>query len=357
MGTRISLCLAGVVIGALASSSPANAAGGKKPPPAQTPAAPTPAPAKPPANKLAPTEALLRKASAHEKEGKVATAWAEYKQVFEAATKSGDQKRVAIARTHLADTYKKLSYVKIDPGQSNATEVLIDGKLVDKSAWGTPQPLDPGTHEVTVAAAGTKSQKLSITLQPGPVTQSLVLPTLATEEPAAPPVVAATETKDPTPAKPTAPPPSDEAALLREGPSGTEPSPPPKKSSGSTGRTVGFVLGGVGLVGLGLGSYFGVVALGNKKEVDRHCVAAASDALTSTAIPCDAQGFKAQKDAHTNGTISTIGFGVGAAALVTGVVLIFVSKGPEKADKTALRITPTIPLTGAGGGMQLGGAF
>ncbi len=350
MGTRRSLCLAGLVIGALASSSLANAAGGKKPPPAQTPAPP-------PAKKVAPTEALLRKASAHEKEGKVATAWTEYKQAFEAATKSGDQKRVAIARTHLADTYKKLSYVKIDPGQSNATEVLIDGKLVDKSAWASPQPLDPGPHEVTFAAAGTKSQTLSITLQPGPATQPLALPTLLPidEAPAAP-VAAATETKDPAPAKPAPATPSDEAALLREGPSGTDPLPPPKKS-GNTGRTVGFVLGGVGLVGLGLGSYFGVVALGNKKTVDKHCDAAASDALTSTAIPCDPQGFKAQKDAHTNGTISTIGIGVGAAALVTGVVLIFVSKGPEKTDKTALRITPTIPLTGSGGGVQLGGAF
>lgn len=355
MGHRNSLWLLGAVIGVIAVSAPASAAGGKKPVPAQTPAPPTPA------KKTSPAEALLRRASAHEKEGKVATAWAEYKQVLEDATKSGDQKRLALARTHLAETFKKLSYVKIDPGQSNATEVLIDGKLVDKSAWATPQPLDPGPHEITVAAAATKSQTLSITVPPGPVTQPLALPTLQANDdtpvtPAAP-VAAATETKDPAPAKPQATKLSDEAELLRSGPVPSDPSVPAKKRSGNTGRTVGFVLGGVGLVGVGVGTYFGVVALGNKKDVDAHCGAAASEALTSTAIPCDAQGFKAQKDAHTNGTISTIGIGVGAAAAVTGVVLIFVSKGPDKTDSTALRIAPALPLTGSGGGVQLGGAF
>ncbi len=354
VGPRISLCLAGAVIGVIAASSPASAAGGKKPQPAQTPAPSAPA------KKTSPAEALLRRASAHEKDGKVATAWAEWKQVLEDATKSGDQKRLAIARTHLADTFKKLSYVKVDPGQSNATEVLIDGKLVDKSAWATPHPLDPGPHEVTVAAAAMKSQTLSITVPPGPVTQPLALPTLQANDDApvtpATPVAAATETKDPTPAKPTPAKLSDEAELLRSGPLPSDGSAPPKKSA-NTGRTVGFVLGGVGIVGVGVGTYFGVVALGNKKDVDAHCGAAASEALTSTAIPCDAQGFKAQKDAHTNGTISTIGIGVGAAALVTGVVLIFVSKGPDKTDKTALRIAPAIPLTGSGGGVQLGGAF
>lgn len=340
----------------IALASSARAADPKKPQGAgQRPATP----AAPPKKTAPLAETILKRATAHEKEGKIATAWAEYKQVIEEATKSNDGKRLETARAHLADTFKKLSYVKIEAGQSNATEVLVDGKLVDKSAWSTPQPFDPGPHEVKVAATGSRTETLTITLPPGPATQSLTLPTLQPNGDAPPAIAAA-----PPAAEPTKPEPkpeakqdthSEEADLLREGPSGTEPYSAPKKSGGNTGRTVGFVLGGVGIVGIGLGSYFGVVALGNKKTVDAHCAAGASDSLTSNAIPCDAQGFSAQKDAHTNGTISTIGLGVGAAALATGIVLVLVSKGPEK--KAALHVTPSVPVVGAGGGLQVGGAF
>jgi serine/threonine-protein kinase len=202
-----------------------------------------------------------------------------------------------------------------------------------------------------------------MTLAPGPVTQSVSLPTLTAADEA--PTLAATPpasdpTKEPpgeSPATPAStsssePEPSNESLLSASGRVTTKDT---GKSSGN-GRTIGYVLGGVGLVGIGAGTYFGIVALGNKKDVDAHCAAAATESLTSNAIGCDATGFQAQKDAHTNGNIATIAIGVGAAALVTGVILILVSKPADKAA-TAIHVSPTVPMMGAGGGAQIGGAF
>jgi serine/threonine-protein kinase len=308
------------------------------------------------------TGTLLVLANAHEKEGRMATAWAEYKRVLEESTKQGNKKRAEEARTRVAESYKKIAYVKLDVGQSNATDIQIDGKIIDKSAWDTPQQLDPGPHEVKVGGANNRLKVVAMTLQPGPVTQSLSVPTLtAADEQAAPPVATTMPADVPkessvTPASTSAP---DPATSLDDGSpapsaSASTGSAPPPKSGGISGRTIGYIVGGVGLVGVGVGSYFGVVALGNKKDVDAHCATGNSGSLTSNAIGCDATGYQAQKDAHTNGNISTIAIGVGAAALVTGVVLIFISKGPEK---TALHIGPTVPQIGTGGGAQIGGTF
>jgi hypothetical protein len=309
------------------------------------------------------TGTLMALANAHDKEGRTATAWAEYKKVLDESTKQGNKKRAEEARARAAETYKKISYVKLDVGTSNAIEVQIDGKIIDKSAWATPQAFDPGPHEVRVGGVNGATKTISMTLQPGPVTQSLALPTLTAAD--EPPTLAASPSPTPdapkeSPVTPAAAPkdepqnePSNEALLSASGRTSTKEA----KSGSGTGRTVGYILGGVGLVGIGVGSYFGITALGNKKDVDAHCATAATESLTSNAIGCDQTGFKAQQDAHTNGNIATIAMGVGAAALVTGVVLIIVSRGSSDKPATALHVSPTAPTIGAGGGMQIGGAF
>jgi hypothetical protein len=104
-------------------------------------------------------------------------------------------------------------------------------------------------------------------------------------------------------------------------------------------RTVGFVLGGVGIVGLGVGTAFGIAAIGSKNTVSSHC----------TGKFCDAQGLSADSSAHSQATLSTVGFAVGVVALGAGA--FFVLTTPSHA--TALRVSPLMTARGGGAAAEV----
>lgn len=88
--------------------------------------------------------------------------------------------------------------------------------------------------------------------------------------------------------------------------------PPPERDDGGTQRTWAWVAGGVGLVGIGAGTYFGLRTLSLKSERDDVCPDA----------ECTSQrGVDLDESARSSALVSTIGFGVGAAALGTAAVL------------------------------------
>jgi hypothetical protein len=114
-------------------------------------------------------------------------------------------------------------------------------------------------------------------------------------------------------------------------------------------RTVGWVLGGAGMVGLGVGAVFGLVAMSDKNAA--HCVDNLCD-------PGKASGIKSAA------LVSDIGWIAGGVLLATGagLVLFAPSGHAESAAGTAsaqgaaaLRVTP-VAIAG-GGGALLGGAW
>jgi serine/threonine-protein kinase len=75
-----------------------------------------------------------------------------------------------------------------------------------------------------------------------------------------------------------------------------------------------------GLAGLGVGSYFGVVAIQKKSQSnDGHC---------HPDNHCDATGLQLRDDGLHAAAASTALFVVGAAALATGVTLAALPSGP-----------------------------
>jgi hypothetical protein len=203
--------------------------------------------------------------------------------------------------------------VNVEPRDANVT-VTVGDAPVPSALIGVERPTDPGKRAVVATAPGYLEARTEVELAEGghqAVTLTLVVdPSTA--------VVA------PPPVAPPAPPPTaakDEA-------------------KGGSGKTLAFVMLGVGGVGLATGAVTGFLALQKKSDLDcpdKTCTGSQADDLDS---------------ANTLATVSTIGFGVGAAAAVVGVVLLATSGGssekPATASVAGVRITPFIAPRSAG---------
>jgi hypothetical protein len=112
--------------------------------------------------------------------------------------------------------------------------------------------------------------------------------------------------------------------------------PPPSSGSLSTRQTWALVSGGVGVVGIGLGSYFGLRALSLWDKAKDNCIG----------TRCGQTGYDDGSSANTSATASSVLFAVGALGLGAGAALWFwPSAGNNPA--TAVRVGPgSIALEG-----------
>lgn len=244
------------------------------------------------------TGTLLNLAVCHEKMGMLASAWNEYNEVIALAKKDNRQDRVDYAQKRLSQVEPLLSRLTIDVPEEVAVEgfaLKFDGTEVRRAAWGVALPVDPGKHQVTAIAPGKKEWSTHVNVTGEAQQMNVTVPQL---EDGPPEPVEGGETSD--------------AASLED--------------RGKTQRILGLSLGGVGIVGIGLGTVFGVGAISKKGE--------AEDAGCDDETCPDAVAGGLRDDARTSGTISTIAFAVGAAAAATGVVLYFTApKAPPKEEE------------------------
>jgi hypothetical protein len=262
---------------------------------------------------------LLNLAFCHETMGKLATAWSEYNEAAVWASQRGQRDREEFARKRSTELARRLSRVLLEltPG-TDPSSIEVDGEALPHEKWLTPLFLDPGAHVIVVRAPGKKTQTIAVNAAEGVAAQTIRVAPFESE---APPVA-------PAPMPP------------REAPR-SEPPAPESAAPSSGRRTVALVLAGIGVVGLGVGAYFGMRTLRDK-----------SDAASG---PCDAsnrctqQGVDELDQAHTFATVSTIGFGVGAAGLVAGAILWFTDSQGQASGQARV-----LPMLGAHeGGLAL----
>jgi hypothetical protein len=129
---------------------------------------------------------------------------------------------------------------------------------------------------------------------------------------------------------------SDDVAIaleLRE-----EEARPPVATADSPSYAGAAVTLGLGVAGIAVGSVFGVAAVGNKSNLNKEC-------NTAKACPAAAQGDI--DGLSRNGVISTVGFGVGGAALALGAYLFFHERSKERANAGSPRPGSPIGESGA----------
>ena len=176
-----------------------------------------------------------------------------------------------------------------------------------------PFPIDPGAHSLTFEAPGHKPRTESVNVQDTQTVRVVV-------EPLEP--LPAVEALSP-PAPPAPPPPV--AAAPAPQPTVAE---APVSAPGGGLRTLGWVVGGVGVVGLGVGTGLALNALSLQHQADAIC----PNKL------CPPKGTSLVSDATTSANLATAGFAVGLVGLAAGAWLVI---QPLRASgKASARLTP-----------------
>ncbi len=270
------------------------------------------------------TGTLLNLAACHEKTGKTATAWAEYREAIGAARKDGRSDRVTFATEHAKDLESKLSRLTIAvpaDHQVQGLEVRLDGKGLGQGSWGVAVPLDPGQHRVSATAPGKKEWATDLELGAVADLQQVSVPLLSDETAAG----AAANDREPAAHQPGVAPGSSSPG------SGHADRAP---GSGAWRRPLGYVVGGLGLVGLGVGVGF---------VVDRSSKLKDRDAICPSGVHCTADDAsridRLTKQARTSGQVAMVGFVAGGLAVVGGVVLVLTAPSkPASSSRTSIRI-------------------
>jgi hypothetical protein len=268
---------------------------------------------------------LISLAECEEDRGQLAGARAHWQEAANLAEATHDKHdRAVFARERLAQLEPRVPRLtlRVSTRAPKGMIVMLDGLPLGETDLGLPRSLDPGTHAVQISATGHAPRTLRVDLTEGQ-RRELDL--------------------EPGEAIAAAPPPPQEP-LPREPPP-TTPAPTPER--GSWHRPVAYAAGGLGVVGIAVGSVLGLEASSKWSKAKQDCGAG---------CPSGSIARSERSDASTDGTISTVGFVAGGVALAAGIVL-YLTAPSSTPSSTSARVTIT-PYAGPWGeGVLLSGAF
>jgi serine/threonine-protein kinase len=248
---------------------------------------------------------LLNLASCWEKSGRAATAWATYREAASLANAVGRADYLATAQRHADALAPRLSHLTLNVAQPvNGIEIRRDDVVLPAAEWGTAIPIDSGPHSLAASSPEHESWASTIEVPGDGATVVVTVPSL---EPVA---------QAPAPA----PAPRPDVSAPTMGPS---PAPAPTiresaspRSTGGAQRVAGWVLGSAGLASVAAGVVFTVLAENSYHDSLNNCVSKDS---------CDPTGLSERNQARTYGDVASWTIGLGAAAIVGGLVLVITS--------------------------------
>ncbi len=236
---------------------------------------------------------LTALALCHESQGRTATAWAEFIEVQSASQRAGRADRVELAQQHIAQLEPQLPHLTIRvSAKADGLKVFRDDVAVGNAAWSSAIAVDPGEHVVRAEAPDRKPFVTRVSLAAHDA-KTITVDELerVASTPALVPVV---ET------------------------------PPPR--DGKTQRIAGIVIGAVGLVTLGVGSYFGVQAISDASSANARC---------TPQLCTDPGAVQLNEDAKHSALAADVVLGVGLAVTLAGV-LVYVLARSAPAARTAM---------------------
>ena len=207
------------------------------------------------------------------------------------------------AKKVLDEAKPKIAKLKIAVAAPSDAQVSvkIDGESVPLANLNMNRPIDPGEHHIEATAPGFKPASAKVKLAEGGVDS-----------------IALTLEPDPNAAKATP------ATVVINSPSPAQPAEQPKTDQGSS-RVPAYAAFGVGVIGLGVGTVTGLMASSKKSDLESQCDANGA---------CPESARDTLDSGKTLGTVSTIGFVVGAVGVAAGVFL-YLTSGPSSSTARA----------------------
>jgi hypothetical protein len=278
-----------------------------------------------------------------ERQGKTATAWTTFLTVATKAKAAGDSRREQAARSRAVGLEPKLVRLRIVVRSDvDGLEIRRNGSLVGKPMWGALLPVDPGEIEFTASAPDFEPYRATVNAVGEGRVIEVRIPRLVRNDaptassnasPAASPAPLSEPTPEKTPRRRVASPPPPSV--------GTRDAAP--QSGGHSLSTIGWVVGGVGVLTMVGG---GVVALAAKSSFN--------DAKTAfeNCKPgdCEDQNLDKEKSAIRMANLATGLFIGGAAATAVGVVLVIAGASENESQ-------PSLSVGIRPSGVALAGRF
>lgn len=259
---------------------------------------------------------LFSLAQAEEQLGQVASAQDDYGRALEGARAAGEAEVVAAAAQAQRAIEPRVPHVRVVVSGASDAKATLDDRPI---AVGTPVAVDPGAHHLVVGAPGMQDATTNVAIGEK---QQLDVP-VRMQAVGSPAVIQAVAT-------PASPAPATSAVA----PDTT----PTSAGSAAPWRTIGLVAAGAGVVGLGIGAAFGLVA---KSKDDQ------SNSSGCSGDSCTASAAAVRRDALSAANVSTVAFVVGGVLAAGGVVLWLVA---PSGDATG-GVSATPMALGSGGGV------
>ena len=275
----------------------------------------------------------LNLATCYERVGKLASAWALYRELIELFVKAGDTKRRDYAAKQAAALEPRLPRLKLIAPQSlpSGFAVTRSGVPIDPMALGTELYVDPGSYEIVVSAPGFELVTETVTAVEGKST-SITIRNLAPAK-----------AKQPTPP----PRPENSSTPTRTAESSDVVPPAPPRTRAYVG--IGAIAGGAVFAATGL--VFGFKARSTWDDARTVC-----PELTCNTAEFD-RGRSFEQAARHDATVSTVLIGTGAAVATVGVVLWVTAPKRSSAGSSDDSISVRPVFVTNGGGFALAGRF
>lgn len=258
---------------------------------------------------------LLNLAACHQKQGRTASAWAE----FLAAKRSAQ----TVGRSDLADEAQKQADA-IAPQRSFLTisvkkqvpglRLTRNGEGLDAGSYGAKLPSDPGRYTVVASAPGRKTFSAEVSVEGGGDDKELEVP---------------------------------ELELAPATANGAEPEPTTKSTPPARRSKLPYIVGGVGLGVTTVGLVFGGLAASRYSKAKQAC---------PTFNHCGSDALDDRSTAGTFANVANVGVGVGLAGVVAGAILLITQ--PSSSNETPRTGFTLVPVVGGGAtGALVSGGF
>ncbi len=248
-------------------------------------------------------------ADCEEKRGRFAEAWRLFKEVVAALPETDGRRPMAQARAEQVKARVPHLTIEVQDDAGEGARIARDGEELESQNVGVAVPLSVGAHSVRVEAPGHAPRVYELELAEGETKTLVVTTGDAIERPTTGGLASASEDSHA----------SDSLSSAEV------------STSDSSRTTLGYVIGGVGLLGLAAGGVAGIMTLDRKSTADENCLP----------IGCDDTGRAARDSGKTLGTLTTVGLAVGAVGLGVGLYLVL-SADDEGGAETVMQtdVTP-----------------